>query len=74
MRKANKHLFISPLEIHIAFKLLLAADGTDEELRSDKDIEDARFAYKLFNGKINKDELSYWINEFDVRGKFKWIK
>ena len=74
LRKANKHLFISPLEIHIAFKLLLAADGTDEELRSDKDIEDARFAYKLFNGKINKDELSYWINEFDVRGKFKWIK
>jgi len=74
LRKANRYFFISPLEIHIAFKLALAADGTDEELMSDKDIEDARFIYKLFNAKINKDELLYWINEFDVGGKFKWLK
>ncbi len=74
LRKADKHFFISPLEMHIAFKLVLAADGTDEELISDKDIEDARFVYKLFKEKINKDELSYWINEFNVGGKFKWLE
>ncbi len=74
LRRANRHFFISPLEMHIAFKLLLAADGTDEELISDKDIEDARFVYKLFNEKINKDELFYWINQFNVGRKFKWIK
>lgn len=74
LRKIKKHLFISPLEMHIAFKLVLAAEGTDEELMSDKDIEDARFIYKLFKEKINKEELLYWIDEFNVRSKFKWVE
>ena len=46
-------IFISPLELQIAYKLFLSADGTDEELKSDKDIEDARHLYKVFNEKIN---------------------
>ena len=44
---------ISPLELQIAYKLFLAADGTDEELQSDKDIEDARHLYKIFEENIN---------------------
>lgn len=70
----DKILFIGPLEMQIAYKLLLAADGTDEELQSDKDIEDARFVYKLYEDKINKSELDVLINKLKVKNKEKWLK
>lgn len=67
-------LFVSPLEMQIAFKLFLAADGTDEELRTDKDVEDARHLYGLFEDKINKDELLKIIDKLDIRKKLDWLK
>ena len=70
----DKILFISPLEIQIPYKLLLAADGTEEELQSDKDIEDARFVYKLYKDKINKIEMSKFIDKLGVRKKTRWLE
>lgn len=67
-------LFISPLELQIAYKLFLAADGTEEELQSDKDIEDARHLYKLFKEKLNKDEFIVFINKLNVGRKFKLLE
>lgn len=67
-------LFTSPLEMQIAYKLFLAADGTDDELMSDKDIEDARHLYRIFKEKINKDELIVFINKLNVKKRLKWLK
>lgn len=67
-------LFISPIEMQIAFKLFLAAEGTEEEMSSDKDIEDARHLYKTFNDKINKDEMMNIINKLNVENKLKWLQ
>lgn len=70
----DKILYISPLELQIAYKLFLAADGTDEELSSDKDIEDAKHLYVLFKSKINKDELLLFMDKLKVFDKFKWLE
>lgn len=67
-------LFISPIELQIAFKLFLAAEGTDKELQSDKDIEDARHLYKQFKEKINKVEFLYFIDKLNVGKKLKWLE
>lgn len=67
-------LEISPLELQIAYKLFLAADGTEEELQSDKDIEDARHLYQIFKEKLNKDELLIFINKLNVEKKFRFLK
>jgi len=67
-------IFISPLELQIAYKLFLAADGTDEELQADKDIEDARHLYKLFKEKINKEELLTFINKLNVEKKLRLLE
>jgi len=64
---------ISPLELQIAYKLFLAADGTDEELQSDKDIEDVRHLYKLFKEKINKEELLVFINKLNVKKRLRFL-
>ncbi len=70
----NDVLFTSPLEMQIAFKLFLAADGTDEELKADKDVEDARHLYRLFRDKLNKDELLKIVNKLNIRKKMEWLK
>ncbi len=67
-------LFISPLELQIAYKLFLAADGSDEELASDKNIEDAKHIYTLFKDKINKEELLSFINKLGVINKMRWLE
>jgi len=67
-------LFISPLEMQIAFKLFLAANGTDEELGADKDVEDARHLYRLFRDRINKDELLKIADKLNIRKKLNWLK
>ena len=41
----NEALFISPLELQIAYKLFLSSE------KADKDIEDARHLYKIFGDK-----------------------
>jgi hypothetical protein len=65
--------FISPLEIQIAFKLFLASNGSEEEINSDKDIEDARHLYKLFLDKINKDELFRMLEILNIKEKLRWL-
>ncbi|MEX0920620.1 MAG: hypothetical protein WDZ69_03525 [Candidatus Pacearchaeota archaeon] len=67
-------LFVSPFEMQIAFKLLLAGEGQDKELASDKDIEDARFLYKLFREKLNKEEFITLLDKLNVREKLKWLE
>jgi len=70
----NKSFLISPLELQIAYKLFLATEGTDKDLKVDKDIEDARHLYKLFKEKINKDEFLVFINKLNVKKKLKFLE
>ena len=58
-------LYISQLEMQIAYKLFLG---------SRKDIEDAKHLYDLFEEKLNKEELHRLIREFKVEDKFNLIK
>lgn len=57
-------LFISPLEMQIAYKLFLG---------SEKDLEDAKHLYDLFKEKLNKEELLSLISELKVKDKFDII-
>jgi hypothetical protein len=70
----DKILFISPLELQIAYKLFLAADGTDEELKADKDIEDARHLYQLFKDKINKEEFHEFLSKLNVKKRLRLLE
>ena len=56
----RKTIFISPIELQIAYKLALG---------SIKDIEDARFLFKLFEDDIDKKELDFWIKSFNISKK-----
>lgn len=67
-------LFISPLEMQIAFKLFLAADEPDYEISSDKDIEDARHIYRTFREKINKEEMLYIVDKLNIKKRLKWLQ
>ena len=58
-------LFISPIEMQIAFKLGLG---------SEKDIEDAKHLYELFKESINKEEFRSLIEKLKVKEKFEMIK
>ena len=58
-------VFISSLEMQIAYKLSLG---------SEKDIEDARHLYKLFEEKIDRKELFDLMNKLNVKNKFELIK
>ncbi len=71
---SEKLFWISPLELQIAYKLFLASDGEDKELIVDKDIEDARFLYKLFGDKINKEEFLLFVDKLDVRNKLRFLE
>lgn len=66
--------WISPLELQIAYKLHLAADGTDEEMIPDKDIEDARHLYKLFEDKINKDEFLLFVSKLNMERRLRFLE
>lgn len=69
----EKTLFISPLELQIAYKLYLTSDDNFEDISSDKDFEDAKHIYETFKEKLNKDKLLYFVNLFDVKRKFEWL-
>ncbi|MCK9596032.1 hypothetical protein M0R19_02530 [Candidatus Pacearchaeota archaeon] len=64
----QRKLFISPLEMQIAYKLYLSSE------KGDKDIEDARHLYRLFLDKLNKEKLSSFISKLKAGSKFKWIE
>ncbi|MEM1572670.1 MAG: hypothetical protein QXS00_06465 [Pyrobaculum sp.] len=50
-------VYISPIELQIAYKL---------KLGSDKDVEDAHFLYNALKDFINKEELETWLRRFGV--------
>ena len=59
----NKNeIYISPIELQIAYKLFLS---------SEKDIEDAEYLYILFKEKLNNEILQYFLKEFNQKQKFK---
>lgn len=56
----EKHLFISPIELQIPYKLYLG---------SDKDIEDAVYLGDIFKGEIDVSLLGRFMKALNVRGK-----
>lgn len=70
----EKVLFISPLELQIAYKLSLMAKGSFEEISADKDFEDAKHLYELFKDKLNKEKLSHFIKLLNVEDKWEHLK
>ena len=51
-------LYISPLELQIAYKLYLG---------SDKDFEDARHLYRFLKDYLDVDKLKYFLKEMKIR-------
>lgn len=70
----EKNLFISPLELQIAYKLSLMSDGNFEEISSDKDFEDAKHLYEAFKEKLNKEKLIKYVKLFKVEDKWELLK
>ena len=59
----DEHVFISPIELQIAFKIYL---GKGDVSGRNKDAEDAYHIYKLLREKLDKDELKKFIKELEV--------
>lgn len=59
----NEMLYISPIDLQIAYKLFLG---------SEKDIEDARFLYKIFYKYLNKQQLTNYAVVLGTN--LKWLK
>jgi hypothetical protein len=57
VKLADKSLYLSPLELQIPYKLFLG---------SEKDIEDARFLFKLFKDNLNIVLLKMFLNKLKV--------
>jgi len=68
IKLGNYFLFISPLEMQIAYKLFLSSEVAD------KDIEDARYLYKVFKEKIDKDKLILLSNKLNVEKRIEEIE
>lgn len=58
----KKLLYISPLELQISFKLFLG---------SEKDIEDAKHLYELFEDKLDKEILAEFNKKLKIEGVFE---
>lgn len=62
----DKTLFLSPLEMQIAYKFYLSGE---------KDIEDAYFLFSLFKNSLNKEELKTIIKSLKVeKGAKKYLR
>ena len=70
----EKTLFVSPLELQIAYKSYLMVGGSFEEISSDKDFEDAKHLYESFKEKLNKDDMHKYIRLFKVEDKFDFLE
>ncbi len=57
VKLADRSLYISPIELQIPYKLFLG---------SEKDIEDARFLFKLFKDKLDIRLLKVFLTELKV--------
>ena len=55
----DNQVFISPIELQIAYKLYLG---------SDKDIEDAIYLWEIFKENINRSELHHFMKKMNVEG------
>jgi hypothetical protein len=55
----DANVFISPIDIQIAYKLYLG---------SEKDIEDALYLWEIFKEDLREDNLKMWMKTFGVRG------
>lgn len=61
----GKPIFISPIELQIPYKLYLG---------SDKDLEDARYLYKIFKNYLDHPLFMRFIDELGQRRAFKrWL-
>ena len=67
-------LYISPLELQIAYKLSLMAKGDLKEISSDKDFEDAKHLYEYFKEKLNNDEVLTFISKFGVEEEWNLLR
>ena len=62
----NNKIFISPIEIQIPFKLFLG---------SEKDIEDAKYLYKIFKDTLDLNLLKEFNRKLKIEALFdKYIK
>ncbi|AEC52793.1 hypothetical protein PNA2_1879 [Pyrococcus sp. NA2] len=61
VKLGNERLYISPIELQIAYKLYLG---------SDKDIEDAFFLYELFKDHIDRGALNEYAKKLGVEIPF----
>ncbi|MCZ7400657.1 MAG: hypothetical protein O8C61_00370 [Candidatus Methanoperedens sp.] len=57
VKLGEKHLYISPIEIQISYNLSRSLE---------KDIEDARFLYNLFNEKLDKALMDRFLKELNI--------
>ncbi|MBU5688715.1 MAG: hypothetical protein KQA41_00590 [Candidatus Aenigmarchaeota archaeon] len=60
----SSSIYISPIELKIAYKLFLS---------SEKDIEDARHLFNIFSDKIKIEELKKMVEELKVEKKLKYL-
>jgi hypothetical protein len=58
----DAEIYISPIELQIAYKLFLS---------SEKDIEDAEYLYILFKEKLDMEILQYFLKELKQEEKFQ---
>lgn len=70
----NKILFISPLELQIAYKLSLISKKYFKNAGSDKDFEDAKHLYEIFKEKLNKEQLVKYVKLFRVEDIWRVLK
>ena len=61
-------LYISPIEMQIAYKSMLGKQGNT------KDLEDAKHLYELFKEKLDMEEFNKLIKELDCEGEYGIIK
>jgi len=59
VKLSDAKVFISPIEIQIAYKLYLG---------SEKDIEDALYLFEIFKNDMDQQNLKAWMKKFGVRG------
>lgn len=55
----DKEVYISPIEVQIAYKLYLGGD---------EDIEDAVYLWEIFKDYVNKSRLNHFMNVMNVNG------
>ena len=58
----DRHIFISPMEVQIPYKL---------KLGSEKDIEDAVHLYSIFRDHLDRDQFMSFLQNLDQLDAFR---